>query len=192
MIDVKREDFEIYRKRLYVYALSLLKSRGSAHTLFSELDAKAKDIVQECYLAFHSSDLNVFVTEAHLYSYLKICLYHKYRVSVCSNRKVAQYSLFKAGNLDYIDTESNSSDDNRNDIFNHPVDSISNSLEENNYIDEFLSSLLPRQKQLVDKLLDGFKPFEIAKELNISRQAISDSIKRIKIKYNKYEADTNN
>ncbi len=189
MLAVKLEEFENYRVRLLEYATALLKSRGSAHTLYAEYDEKAKDIVQECYLAFHTSSLDCFVNELHLWNFLKLCLYRKYQESIDGRRKSTQYNLFKNGNLDYLDVNDDESTDNKVDNFKQPLDE-SNPTEEKDYINEFLKSLIPRQRELVIKLLDGFKAIELAKELNISRQAVSESIKYIKVKFNKYNEST--
>ncbi len=105
------------------------------------------------------------------------------------SRKSTQYNLFKNGNLDYLDVNDDESTDNKVDNFKQPLDE-SNPTEEKDYINEFLKSLIPRQRELVIKLLDGFKAIELAKELNISRQAVSESIKYIKVKFNKYNEST--
>ena len=70
MIIIELKDFEKYRPRLFRYALGLLKTRGSANTLYAEYEDKAKDIVQECYLAFHKHHKDPFVSDNHLFNFL--------------------------------------------------------------------------------------------------------------------------
>ncbi len=187
MISVQLSDFENYRSKLLEYALALLKSRGAGKVLFAECDEKAKDIVQETYLAFHSSSLDCFVNELHLWNFLKLCLYHKYQESIDHRRKSIQYNLFKQGNLDYIDNDLEDVGDNKNDKFTQLKSKTIDTYSYDNYIDEFLKSLTDYQHKLVNKLLDGFKPSEIATELNISRQGVDDSLQRIRKKYKEYE-----
>ncbi len=175
MIDIKLEDFENYRSRLKRYALGLLNSKGSAHTLYSEYDEKANDIVQECYLAFHNSRTDVFVSDEHLFSFLKICLYKCYQMSVSSKRRQVQYGIFKASNLEDL-TENC-----------HPTVEI----EDNTFAIGFIDSLNDYQKSIAVKLLSGITITEIAKEYNVSKQAISQSVACIRKNYIKYENTEN-
>ena len=61
----------------------------------------AKDIVQETYLDFHNHYKDPFVTSAHLYNFIRICLYRKYLNSV--NRKRSSYTTRKNNNITDLD-----------------------------------------------------------------------------------------
>jgi DNA-directed RNA polymerase specialized sigma24 family protein len=171
MIKVDNSSFEIYRAELLSYAMGLLRQRGSGNVLHAEYDEKAKDIVQECYLAFHNSRKDIFVTENHLFNYLKICLFNCYRGSVWHKNRVVQYNLFKEGDLSVV-----------------PESTVK--YNQNFYDDhggKFIETLTDNQKDIVNKLLDGFTMSEIAADEKISRQAIHASLSYIKKRYIKYE-----
>lgn len=175
MIDVKLEHFELYRSNLLRYAVGLLKSRGSANTLYAEYEEKAKDIVQDCYLVFHKHSQDAFVSEFHLFNFLKSCLYKCYQVSVHPSRRLAQYSLFK----DLVDVKS---------------DKVTRLITTEIQLDDtmkFLETLTDNQRQLMNRLLDGFSYADISKEDNVSRQAIQSRIEHIRKKYKEYESKGN-
>jgi DNA-directed RNA polymerase specialized sigma24 family protein len=172
MIEVKNEDFEKYRSELNKYAIGLLKQKGSANTLYAEYEEKAKDIVQDCYLVFHKCKKDIFVTEAHLFNYLKICLYKTYQMSTSQGYRLNQYSILKYGNYDSIDLDTK---------FGYDL-KLSEDM-----VDNFMLTLTENQRTIVKKLCDGFKMTEIASDVNISRQAIHSSVELIRKKYKAYE-----
>jgi len=103
MIVIKLEDFEKHRSNLLRYAIGLLRTRGFSNHKQGELDELAKDIVQNTYLEFQTSNLNTFVTDQHFTSFLKLSLYHCYQKEVDFRRKGAQWILFKQGEFDQLD-----------------------------------------------------------------------------------------
>ena len=190
MIECKNEDFESHRSELYAYAMGLLRQRGSGRVLHAEYDEKAKDIVQETYLAFHKSRKDIFVTDFHLKSYLKTCLYNCYRSSVWHKNRVVQYNLFKAGDLDIISDGGIKGDEDEHlvGIKHNIIPSIIYNQEfYDDYSHKFLETLNENQKEILSKLMNGISSSEIYKEKNISRQAFSDSMKYIKKKFKNYE-----
>ncbi len=188
MIKVENQDFEFFRSELYAYAMGLLRQRGSGCVLYAEHDEKAKDIVQECYLVFHKSRKDIFVTQFHLKSYLKICLYNCYRYSINNKNRIVQYNLFKTGNLEVLDTtgqEDKLQDDDKQMNIKHDV--VYEQLFHDNYIHKFLETLNENQREILNKLMDGWKATDLYKEKGISRQAFHSAMSHIKKRYIIYE-----
>ncbi len=169
MIKVELSDFQVYRSRLLEYAMGLLKTRGSAKTLYSDYKDKAEDIVQECYLVFHKCNLNAFVTEEHLWNYLKLCLYRKYQESIDSRRKDIQYSLFKKSDVESLNLEEHYGDNKY--------------LNDNSCVEDFLQKLTIVEKEMMIKLLEGFTHKEIMKILNLNLHRMRSTLDDIKSKY---------
>lgn len=169
MILVKLEDFENHRANLSRYASGLLRTRGFSNHKQGELDALAKDVVQNCYLSFQTSNLISFVTDKHFESFLKLCLYKSYLTEMDYRSRNAQYTLFKKGEFDQLD------------LSLHPK--IEVTADQFDVIKQFKEELTVNQCIIVDKLLEGFTQLEIATELGISKQAINDTVKYIRKKY---------
>lgn len=172
MIEVKLEDFEKYRYELNRYATGLLRSKGSFSNKIDEIDNIAKDIVQNCYLKFHNHYQDPFVSEFHLFNFLKLCLYRSYQEYFDLKSKSGQYRIFKT---DEFNTDKLS--ENR---FTIPHDE--------DYVNKFKLSLSDYQRSILEKLLDGYSQVEISKEKGISRQAVSLTVNVIKNKYISYES----
>lgn len=172
MIQIELRDFEIYRNNLLKYASGLLRTRGFSNHKPGELDALAKDIVQNCYLQFQISNKNTFVSENHFESFLKQCLYWNYQNEMDSRNRNTQWILFRQGEFDNLDIRK----EFKRDLSTEQFDVIS----------KFKEQLTERQNFIVDRLLEGFALFEIAKELEITPQAIDSSIKLIRKKYKIY------
>jgi len=171
MIEVKLEDFEKHRANLLRYASGLLRTRGFSNHKQGELNALAKDIVQNSYLSFQTSSLTCFVTNLHFENFLKLCLYRCYTDEMNVRTKNAQWTLFKKGEFDQLDVNS---------IFTNSL-----STEQFDVIEKFKTKLTDKQNIIVDKLLQGFSITDIAKEQGISKQAIHDNILYIRKKYEK-------
>jgi DNA-directed RNA polymerase specialized sigma24 family protein len=172
MIKVNLEDFEKFRSNLLRYASGLLRTRGFGNHKVNELDELAKDIVQETYFRFHRHYKDAFVSELHLENFIKICLYRVYQETIDSRRRGVQYILLKKGDFDRLN------------INDHPFTRLDG--EEYDTIIEFKKTLNNNQLEILDKLLEGFNMFEIAKEREVSRQCIHDHVSKIKIKYEKF------
>lgn len=171
MITAKLEDFENHRSRLHRYALALMRAKGSGGASYNEYEDCAKDIVQNCYLVFHSKCTSldkVFENKDHLHSFLKICLYKKYQEFISPKNRLNQYVKFKVGGAD---------------ILNLDYDFGYTTTPGEDCIDRFTDLLTEKQKTLVLKRIDGYKLHEIAKMEKVSRQAIDFRLDQIKKKY---------
>jgi len=177
MIEVKLEDFENYRGELLRYATGLLLSRGSGNTKTKELTPKAEDIVQETYFDFHRHHKDAFVNEKHLESFIKMCLYRNYQVSIRPTYRVNQYNILKEGQIEFLEDEKHPL--GLDDYDNKDVLSIFKG-------DEFRKTLTTNQILILNTLLNGWTQSEISKELGITRQGVSNVVKNIKIKYSKF------
>ncbi len=169
---ITNEIFEKYRSNLFNYALGLLKQRGSANTLYSEYEEKAKDIVQECYLAFHNSKKDIFVNETHLNNYLKVCLFRCYQSSVWFKNRVNQYSILKYGNLDVVNLDKTYGN-------NYNEDEIS----------DLKTKLTSVEVDILNYLIEGFKSCEIAIKLECSENSIGTKLRSIRNKYLEIDAE---
>jgi DNA-directed RNA polymerase specialized sigma24 family protein len=169
MIDVKLEDFEAHRANLKRYASGLLRTRGFGNHKQGELNELAKDIVQNAYISFQTSRLDVFVTKLHFENFLKLCLYRCYLNEMNARNKNAQWTLFKKGEFDQLDVNS---------VFSNNL-----STEQFDVIRRFKEELSVKQNIIVDELLAGYSPIEISVKQGVSRQAIHDNILKIRKKY---------
>lgn len=170
-IEVKLEDFENYRGKLTKYASGLLRSQGYGNFKEGELDDVAKDIVQNTYLTFHKHVDDLFVSELHLFNFLKLALYNRYRENF--NVKTSSYKYMNNKvSMSNIDTDSFKSE----------------SLDEIDTVDKFISELNDDQRDIVKLLMSGISGAEIAKGKGISRQVMNGRIKVIRTKYIAYES----
>jgi DNA-directed RNA polymerase specialized sigma24 family protein len=170
-IEVKLEDFEKYRDKLTRYASGLLRSKGYGNFKEGELDDVAKDIVQNTYLTFHKYANDLFVSEFHLFNFLKSVLYNRYRENF--NIKSNYYNISQnKGSIESLGDKQPVGE------FNDEIDTV----------EKFIIQLNDEQKDIVKLLMSGMSGAEIAKDRGVSRQAINDRIKVIRNIYNKYES----
>lgn len=179
MIVVELQDFEKYRKKLWRYALGLLRTRGSGNELFEELDEKAKDIVQDCYLRFHNHYQDAFVTENHLFNFLKLCLYRSYMESKNPKNRLQQYNILKDA-----ETTSNLSEDRI--PSSHIVE-----IKDRDLVEKFIDTLNSNQRNIVEQLLEGYSSVEIAEQKGVTKQAINSALNFIRKRLLKYEGKSN-
>lgn len=158
-MNVKLEDFEIYRERLKKYALGLIRCLKFKREFSIEDEMNAEDIVQNTYLIFHKKEKNtVFENEFHLFSYLKLCLYNCYKQFI-SNKDYAMFEWLSHNNFDIIK--------NRGEEI--VIEETDKTIEE---ID--LTNL---QLNIVNRKLQGINNKTIALELNVSESSVSSALK---------------
>lgn len=175
MIKVELQDFEKYRSKLNRYALGLLITGGSGNILYSEHENVAKDIVQETYLRFHNHVNDAFVTEEHLFNFLKLCLYRSYLNSKNGKLNICRHNILKEKTSEQVKEEELPKS------FIYEYQSKSD-------ISKFIDTLTQDQASLLNKLLDGYTGVEIGKELGVTKQMISLRLTKIKEKYLEYES----
>lgn len=176
--DVKLEDFEKYRSKLFKYASNLLKGRGFCNRN-GELKSFADDIVQQSYLRWDKCNLNAFVTEKHLENCLISMVYKEYLATIDLNRRGAQYILLKE------------------DVFNHrykeefkQLDIRKSTKPEQEFFDEissFKKNLDEREILVINGLLDGYSQKEISENIDLSIGIVQATVVKIRDKYRKYE-----
>lgn len=165
MIDIKLEDFERYRLSLIKYGKSLLYNFNPINFKSGELDNISKDLVQETYISFHNSKKDCFVSEEHLYNFLKLCLYRKYQNYISNKR----YSYESKKDVNFTDKKLEINE-------NYVCET-----EENfDSIDNFKAKLKDDQKIILNKLLDGYNLKEIAEQINMPPSSVSASLSKIK------------
>lgn len=159
MIEVKLEDFEIYREDLLVQANGLLYNSGCGNFKKGEIKDLAKDIVQDTYLEFHKHHKDPFVTTAHLYNFIRMCLYRRYLNTV--NLKRSSYNTFKDSNISDVILEGFEGDSTCEDFDRIPV---------------FMKKLDDKQKYIVSKLIEGYTQLEIATQLGCQSHVVVKSM----------------
>ncbi len=172
MISVQLEDYEQFRNKLLKYAEGLLRGRGFKNHKQNELSEVAKDIVQDVYIIFDKYHKNPFVTVNQLESFLKTCLYNRYRDEIDVRR----------GNIKYLVTGKGEFNDLN--IFKNYSNEFS--IEELDSLEQFKKCLKPRQIEILDSLLLGHNMEYIAKERGSSAQGINSAVKVIRDKYQKF------
>ena len=176
-IEVKLEDFEKYRLELTRYASGLLRTQGFGNNKIGELDALAKDIVQNTYLTFHNHANDSFVSEFHLSNFLKMVLYNRYREQFNLRSRSYKYTSNKTSIQDWNGE--------------HPVDIVDDSKDIVSSVEKFIPTLKEDYKNLIVELMSGKSGAEIAREQNVSRQTINEKLKVIRNKYKEYESKNN-
>jgi DNA-directed RNA polymerase specialized sigma24 family protein len=177
MIEVKLEDFEKYRTKLSTYALNLSKtfSKVSNNIVIAYHKDKAKDIVQDTYLDFHSwvSSGRAFESEHYLFNFLKTSLYRRWTKTRNIKYKSAQFYKFTGSGVydsEFIENLGNVRNNGENSLYQKDIN-------------EQLSNVLTdKQKLTLNLLLTGYSQIEIAKLTKVSKQSVNDMLKKIKIK----------
>jgi len=178
MIECKLEDFENYRKDLFKYACSLLKTRGFC-AKDGELKCFGEDLVQQTYLQLHSWGTSKFVTETHLRNFLFGVVYREYLHLVDINRRGAQYILLKKDVFDKMYSEEFKQIDIRK--HHKPTQEFFDCAS------SFKKELDDREVLILNGLIDGYSQREISEKIHLSITIVHTTVKKIRDKYKKHE-----
>ena len=178
MIECKLEDFENYRKDLFKYACSLLKTRGFCER-GGELKCFAEDLVQQTYLCLHEWGTSKFVSENHLKNFLFGVAYREYIKIIDINRRGAQYILLKKDVFDKMYSEEFKQIDIRK--HHKPIQEFFDC------VSSFKKELDDREVLILNGLLDGYSQKEISEKIHLSITIVQTTVKKIRNKYIKHE-----
>jgi DNA-directed RNA polymerase specialized sigma24 family protein len=180
------EDFIKFKSKLTRYALNLTKTQSDLLGHYIYHKDKADDLVSDTYLKYHlyfAANPDYFNSEDHLYSFLKMVIY---------KLNLTRFDLRT------LDTQQRTSTSYLETVLLEGEDNASYTLARNGYtesnlgeyglfveeVNKVIDRLTGNQLFVYDKLLKGYKMIEIAKELNVSKQAVDCTIRTIRVKIN--------
>ena len=181
MIDVKPEDFEKYRSKLFKYACSLLKGRGFTDK-HGELVEYAKDVVSETSECFLKYNMNAYVSDFHLENSLVSICHKCYLRTIDLNRRGAQYIL----NKDTLDPTMFKSEFEQMNVRVKPTHMLEFDVESN-----FRRDLSERDVVVLNSLLEGYSQRETANNMNVKPNIVFKSVTRLRKKYKELYESTN-